>query len=83
MAPRFVAAVGGVGIGLGLGITVGVVTAVALTMVGWPGPNGEPTDRARHLGESISQGMHVALIAAVVLAPVGAVILARRHPRAR
>jgi hypothetical protein len=71
----------GVGVGLAMGATVGALTAVILTTTGWPSADTDPTARARHLGESISEGMHVAFMASAVLAPACAIFFVRRTRR--
>lgn len=68
----------GLAIGLAIGIAIGALTTVALTIVGWPSPGADATARARHLGESVSAGMHWALMTSLVMIPVCAIVLVRR-----
>ncbi|MBX3206768.1 MAG: hypothetical protein KF764_16985 [Labilithrix sp.] len=78
MLPALGAALRGVAIGLAVASVVGALTCVVLTVVGWPGPDAQAEERARHLAESISEGMYWALMTSIVLVPACAIVLVRR-----
>lgn len=59
-------------------VALGTVACVGVTVHRWPSDDG-PTTRARHLGEGISQGMHIALLASVVVVPAAVVWSVRRR----
>lgn len=58
-------------------VALGTVVSVGATVHGWP--TGEPTARARHLGEGISKGMNAALLASVIVLPAAVVWSVRRR----
>ena len=77
MPPAIGALLRGVAIGLAVSSAVGALTSVVLTVAGWPSPDAQPSERARHLGESISEGIHWMLMTSIVLVPACAIVLVR------
>jgi len=70
----------GLGLGIVAAIGVGFIVSVAMTVHGWPSGGG-PTERARHLAEGISTGMHVAWLASIILVPSALFWSVRRRRR--
>lgn len=58
----------GTALGIGVAVGIGVLAHVRALSSDWPSDGG-PTDRARHLGEAISEGMNYAFFSAIVLVP--------------
>ncbi len=59
-------------------VALGTVACVGVTVHDWPSDDG-PTARARHLGEGISHGMHIAVLASVIVVPAAVVWSVRRR----
>ena len=78
MPPAIGAVLRGMAIGLAVSGAVGALTSVVLTVAGWPGPDADTYERARHLGESISAGMMWAQMTSIVLVPACTIALVRR-----
>ncbi len=78
------AILGGAALGLILAIGLGCVLGVGLVVVGArtvPGPTVEPSQKATILAQSISEAMNCSAAAAIVLIPLGAIVVWRRTRR--
>ena len=71
----------GTAIGLCAALAIGFAVCFQACAFDWPTGVVEPSEKARHLAESISEGMHWAFLSALVTLPAAIVWSLRRSRR--